>query len=125
MGVREPGHLEAPWTSGMSPAQARLVTPGAGTPAAGPGWGSLGGARGNPPAASPGCGCLQVSLLEEQEQRVGGVHDVHAEAPVHRERPPVRAAPAQLHLVSAVGSRRVRGGARLWRGPLWGVSGVS
>lgn len=53
-----------------------------------------------------GC-CFQVSLFKKQKQRVGGVHDVHTEAPVHRERPSVRTASAQLHLVSAVGCRRV------------------
>ena len=27
--------------------------------------------------------CFQVSLFEKQKQRVGGVHDVHTETPVH------------------------------------------
>lgn len=63
---------------------------------------------------SLGCSYFQVSLFEKQKQRVGGVHDVHAEAPVHRGRASVRAAPAELHLVSAVGCRRVSFVCALW-----------
>lgn len=63
---------------------------------------------------SLGCSYFQVSLFEKQKQRVGGVHNVHAEAPVHRGRASVRAAPAELHLVSAVGCRRVSFVCALW-----------
>lgn len=50
---------------------------------------------------------FQVSLFKEQKQRVSGVHNVHAETPVHRERPSVCAASAEFHLVSAAGCRWV------------------
>ena len=51
----------------------------------------------------------QVPLSEEQEQCFRGVQHVHREASVHREGTPVRSAPAQLHMVSAACSGRVRG----------------
>lgn len=51
---------------------------------------------------------LQVPVSKEQNERVGGVHHVHTEAPVHRERPSICAAASQLSLVPPLGGGRVR-----------------